>query len=112
MPLPKERYLGRNACPHCSSPAKIRTIRPVSPTFSELHLECQGDPEVCGWRGVASTVIERTITQSANPNPKVSLPIAPPRRKVTGTPVPANDDAAPGPVPSVANDVAEERQAL
>jgi len=91
--LPTKRYLGRGSCPHCKGPAKIRTVRTVSPTFQEHYIDCQGDEE-CGWRGVASFVIERTIAQSGKPNPRINLPLAPPRRKPTGMPLPANDDQA------------------
>lgn len=90
---PSERYRGRHACPHCSGPAKIRSVREVSPTFREVYLDCNGEPE-CGWRGVASFVIERTIAQTGRPNPAVSLPTTPPRRKPSGLPAPANDDGS------------------
>jgi len=42
-------------------------------------------------------IIERTIVQSANPNPRISLPITVTRRKAAGAPTPpqhANDDQA------------------
>lgn len=46
---------------------------------------------------MASLIFERTIVQSAMPNPAVTLPVAPPRiprRDRTGRPIPANDDEA------------------
>lgn len=106
--LPTKRYLGRGSCPHCNGPTKVRTVRTVSPTFQEHYLDCQdqGD-EACGWRGVASVVIERTIAQSARPNPRITLPLAAPRRKPSGLPVPANDDTA-----AEANAAAPEQLAL
>ncbi len=48
----------------------------------------------CGWTGVASIIIERTIVQSAMADPRITLPIAITRRKSANapTPAPANDD--------------------
>lgn len=88
---PTARPRGSHACPHCAGPAKIRSARQISATYREVYLDCYGNPE-CGWRGAASFVIERTIAQSARPNPEVSLPVTPARRRFTIPPPPANDD--------------------
>lgn len=91
--LGMKRYGGRVPCPHCRSAAATRSSREISPTYREQHLRCSNLD--CGWVGVASVIIERTIVQSAIPNAKISLPVTPPRRKPSGQPIPANDDAPP-----------------
>lgn len=90
--LGMKRYGGRVPCPHCGEAAKTRSSRGISATYRETHLQCQNLD--CGWIGVASVIIERTIVQSANPNPRIVLPIAVTRRKSANapTPTPANDD--------------------
>lgn len=85
-----KRYNGRQSCPHCTGPAKIRSSRAVSPTYREVTLKCDGDPE-CGWAGVASFIIERTTRESGIPRRGVSLPLTAPRRQPSGLPMPAND---------------------
>ncbi|MFA4952124.1 ogr/Delta-like zinc finger family protein [Brevundimonas sp.] len=88
-----KRYGGRVPCPHCGEAAKTRSSRGISATYRETHLQCQNLE--CGWIGVASVIIERTIVQSANPNQRISLPMAVTRRKSDKAPTPtsANDDA-------------------
>lgn len=90
-----KRYGGRSPCPHCGATAPIRTVRKVSRTFFEHYLRCSNLD--CGWTGVATFIIERTIVQSAAPRPGLNLPIAPVRirrRAPSGMPLPANDDRA------------------
>lgn len=81
---------GRCPCPHCAWGAVVRTSRRLSPLFYEQRLTCT-NPD-CGHTFVASLIIERTISPSAMPNPAIKLPIAPPRRRVDGTPAAANDE--------------------
>lgn len=93
--MKEQRLGGRAPCPNCSAPCAFRSSRQISPTFREVRLTCSNDD--CGWKGVASLIFERTIVQSAMPNPAVTLPVAPPRiprRDRTGRPIPANDDEA------------------
>ncbi|EGF94658.1 ogr/Delta-like zinc finger family protein [Brevundimonas diminuta] len=100
--MKEQRLGGRAPCPHCCSPTTFRTSRQISPTFRETRLACSNDD--CGWKGVASLIIERTTVQSAMPNPAIQLAVAPPRmvrRDRSGRPLPANDDAPPAP-PAVA----------
>lgn len=91
--LGMKRYGGRVPCPHCGEAAKTRSSRGISPTYRETHLQCQNLE--CGWTGVASVIIERTVVQSASPNPRITLPIAITRRKSANpaTPSSANDDS-------------------
>ncbi|GLK49601.1 hypothetical protein GCM10017620_25740 [Brevundimonas intermedia] len=90
--LGMKRYGGRVPCPHCGSASAARSSRGVSPTYRETYLRCSNLE--CGWVGVASIIIERTVVQSASPNPRVALPVTATRRKAAGapTPQPANDD--------------------
>ena len=89
--LGMKRYGGRVPCPHCGEAAKTRSSRGISATYRETHLQCQNLE--CGWTGVASVIIERTIVQSANPNPRIALPITVTRRKAANAPTstPAKD---------------------
>lgn len=85
----------RLRCPHCESLSKVRTTREVTALYRELRFQClnvEGD-DPCGHTFVASLVIERTIVQSARPNPRINLPVAAPRTKrlATGQPAAAND---------------------
>ena len=85
----KQRFT--HECPHCGSLAKMRTTRAVTPLFRELRFQCtnvDGD-EACGHTFVAALTIERTIVPSARPNPRIKLPIAPPRKNRTALPSPA-----------------------
>lgn len=85
----KQRFTHK--CPHCGSVAKMRTTRAVTPLFRELRFQCtnvEGD-EACGHTFVASLEITRTIVPSARPNPRIKLPIAPPRANRTALPSPA-----------------------
>lgn len=85
----KQRFTHK--CPHCDSLATMRTTRAVTPLFRELRFQCtnvEGD-DACGHTFVASLVIERTIVPSARPNPRIKLPIAPPRKNRTALPAPA-----------------------
>lgn len=85
----KQRFT--HQCPHCGSLAKMRTTRAVTPLFRELRFQCtnvDGD-DACGHTFVAALTIERTIVPSARPNPRITLPIAPPRKNRTALPSPA-----------------------
>lgn len=93
------RFSGGSAvkvnCPHCGALAKSRTSKVITPLFKELRFQCSnvdGD-DFCGHTFVASLVIERTVVQSARPNPRIRLPISAPRtrRDYNGRPLPAND---------------------
>lgn len=69
-------------CPHCNSPATIRTSEAITPTVKDLYLICL-NPD-CGhtWKAQLSGVY--TLSPSAIPNPEISLPMAPegtPRRR-------------------------------
>lgn len=89
----EQRLGGRAPCPHCTSPTTFRTSRQITAVFRETRLSCSNDD--CGWKGVASLIIERTIVQSAIPDPRIELVIVPPRvsrRGVSDIPAPANDD--------------------
>ena len=65
----------RIKCPHCQSPATIRTSRPMSESVQEHQLQCQNLE--CAHTWVAHTSAVRTIAPSMCPNPKVYIPISP-----------------------------------
>lgn len=99
-----QRLGGRAPCPHCSSPTAFRSSKQITPLFRETRLSCSN--EECGWKGVASLIIERTIVQSAMPNLALPLAVAAPRqirRDRFGKPLPANDDDVPTAPPAVAS---------
>lgn len=71
----------RMRCPHCNALAKTRSSEAVTTLVRELRFQCtnvDGD-NFCGATFVASLEINRMIVQSASPNPRIKLPIAPPR---------------------------------
>lgn len=65
----------RIRCPHCQSPAKIRTSRPMSSLTIEHSLQCQNI--ACAHTWVAHTSAVRTIAPSMVPNPRVYIPLSP-----------------------------------
>jgi len=73
----------KQRCPHCNEIAVARTTREVTPLFKEMRFQCTNveSERPCGHTFVASLVIERTIVPSACPNPRIQLPIAPPRKR-------------------------------
>lgn len=64
----------RMACPHCDAQAEIRTSRMLSKTMREMFYACTNLE--CGHTFVAMTEIQRTLSPSATPNPKVNLPLS------------------------------------
>lgn len=65
----------RIKCPHCGSPAKIRTSRRMSDLTVEHSLQCQNID--CAHTWVAHTSAVRTIAPSMTPNPRVFIPLSP-----------------------------------
>lgn len=63
-------------CPHCQSKTKVRSSEKLSPITRGGYIECRS--VACGWRGRFIYSIESTITQSAKPNPNVTLPLITP----------------------------------
>ena len=64
----------RTPCPHCGSPARIRSSRSVTPIYSEVRFECSN--EGCGHVWLASLGVLHTLYPSASPNPEVHIPFA------------------------------------
>lgn len=87
---PRSRHGGtlRTNCPHCLAVAHVRSSKQLTPVFKELRFQCSDID--CGHTFVASLTIDRTIVQSAKPNPRIRLPIGQPRPSK-----PANDDGLP-----------------
>ena len=77
------------ACPHCDSPALIRTSSALTTIVRHIRYRCEND--ACGHVFVAELQVIRTIVPSACPNPEVRLPFANPNICRT-RPLPANDD--------------------
>lgn len=65
----------RIKCPHCQSPATIRTSRALSESVQEHSLQCTNVE--CGHTWVAHTSPVRTIAPSMMPNPRVYIPFSP-----------------------------------
>jgi hypothetical protein len=61
-------------CPHCGSPAVVRTSNRLSPLVRESQMMCRN--ALCGHTFVALTSIERTLSPSATPNPDIKLPMS------------------------------------
>ena len=90
----------RMHCPHCNYMAKARSSEALTPLCREIRYQCtniDGDA-YCGHTFVAVIEIRRTIVQSASPNPRINLPISPPRAPMTsrGPAVLAANDDGPG----------------
>ncbi len=75
----------RCLCPHCEALAKVRDSVRLTPLVKELRYQCSNLE--CGHTFVATLSIERTIVQSAKPNPRIKLPIGQPRPRT-----PANEN--------------------
>lgn len=71
-------------CPHCDSPAHVRTSRSLTPLCREIYFQCSGFVE-CGHTFKAQLAVLSTLSPSRRPNPKIRLPMD----EVTK---PANDD--------------------
>jgi len=61
-------------CPHCESPAHVRTSREISSLTRESYYACSNT--ACGHVFAAVTEINRTVSPSAIPNPEVRLPLS------------------------------------
>lgn len=66
-------------CPHCRSTSIARTSRELSVTMKEITYMCI-DPE-CGHTYIVTHEVTRTLSPSAKPDPKVSLPLSPHTRE-------------------------------
>jgi hypothetical protein len=62
-------------CPHCNSPATIRTSRPLSETVREASVQCTN--VWCAHTWITQIAAVRTISPSMTPNPKVHIPLSP-----------------------------------
>lgn len=61
-------------CPHCQAWASMRTSRELSELSREQTFACRNVE--CGHTFTALTTIDRTLSPSAIPNPRVSLPLS------------------------------------
>ena len=75
-------------CPHCRSTVRVRSSRPITPTYRQMHLVCSD--ETCGATFGAEITITHALSPSARPDPTVHLRQAATRRR-PAPPVPAND---------------------
>jgi hypothetical protein len=62
-------------CPHCKSPAIIRTSRRVSVLVREIYYQCTN--VVCGHTFKATIEIIKTISPSAMPDPAIAAQLSP-----------------------------------
>ncbi|WP_206041389.1 ogr/Delta-like zinc finger family protein [Acidovorax sp. SRB_24] len=70
--MPREST--RLNCPHCETPALIRTSVQITVLTRETTYCCV-NPE-CGHTFCALTEIVRTLSPSATPNPSINLPLS------------------------------------
>lgn len=68
----------RTSCPHCRCFAKVRSSETITALVKELRYQCTNLD--CGHTFVASLTIDRTVVQSAMPNPRIRLPVGQPRK--------------------------------
>lgn len=92
----KHRVPGMD-CPHCKTPAEVRTSAAQTAIVRHIRYRCQNDE--CGHVFVAELAVIRTVVPSACPNPEVRLPFSNPNRSPKRPTSPANDDT-----PTPAND--------
>lgn len=64
----------RMRCPHCESLAVTRTSQQITNLTRESYFACSNTE--CGHVFVAVTEVNRTVSPSAIPNPKVRLPLS------------------------------------
>lgn len=64
----------RFACPHCRAQAEVRSSRMLTLTMRESMYACTNAE--CGHTFVAMTEIVRTLSPSATPDPRVTLPLS------------------------------------
>lgn len=93
----------RMRCPHCDHHLVVRSSRAITPLTKQKTLQCR-NPR-CGASFSYVGGIDRQISPSACPNPRVDIPMAAPRAR-SG---PDNDDQpkrlkSPEEVPRPAND--------
>lgn len=65
-------------CPHCKSPAMIRTSRRVSVLVREIYYQCTN--VVCGHTFKATIEIIKTLSPSTMPDPAIAAQLNPKRR--------------------------------
>lgn len=65
----------RLKCPHCNSPARIRTSRRLSEISTEHYCQCS-NVEECAYTWVQISSAAHTLSPSLNPNPKVHVPLS------------------------------------
>ncbi len=97
MPRPAPR-LPHIRCPHCGTRAFARSAGKATETYREIYYHCR-EALMCGHVFVVGMEILRTIRPSAMPNPAIRLPIRAYVAANDHTPLPANDDYQPAPLP-------------
>ena len=61
-------------CPHCKAWAHVRSSTQVTPLLREKYLVCSNP--ACGHAFAAATEINRTLSPSAIPDPRINLPFS------------------------------------
>lgn len=77
-------------CPHCSSKAKIRSSRTITPTYREIYYQCQALE--CSFTFKADLSIVCGLAPSGTPNPRVRIPMGNRPGRGPAIPAAANDD--------------------
>ncbi len=62
------------ACPHCDTPALVRSSNVLTPMIRESHMACRN--VVCGHTFVVMSSIDRTLSPSAIPRAGVELKVS------------------------------------
>lgn len=73
VPFERHKLLVRGMtllCPHCKTPAFIRSSRMVTDTYREAWGGCV----LCGFKGTAHTSWDYQVLPSLMPNPSIQLP--------------------------------------
>ena len=65
--------MSRRACPHCESPANVRTSRRLSRTCVQTYYQCTNIH--CGHTFVGLEEIVYTLSPSAMPDPSIHLEV-------------------------------------
>ena len=84
-------------CPHCDTPARVRTAKPVTPIIRDLYYECTNFE--CRYTFVAQISLVHTLRPSFRPRPGLHIPVSPAFKPANDiAPWAANDSSSRPPV--------------
>lgn len=97
-------------CPHCEQKLRVRSSRLVVPTLKDVSFQCVNLD--CSATFGGRIELTHGIAPSLNPNPDVTLRMAPPRRAADNDNLGPQVISAPEVAPIAANDVDELSEAI